>query len=92
MLYHPGKVHVGNIITLVQIYYSKRQYQKAIDELKGWLRMRNDLPVKARVAMAACYYHLGQYEMAEACFKRILQIDPKCVDGLLGMAVISEKI
>jgi len=41
--------------------------------------------------MASCYYHLGQFEMAEACFKRTLQIDSKCVDSILGLAVISEK-
>ena len=60
---------------MVQVHYAKRQYQKAIEVLRSWLKRSNELPVRARVAMAGCYYQLGKYEMAERCFLRVLEID-----------------
>ena len=49
------------------------------------------MPVKGRIGMAYSFYYLGKYEMARACFQRILKLDPNCVEAYIGIAIIYEK-
>jgi tetratricopeptide (TPR) repeat protein len=55
------------------------------------LKTDKDLPLKARLAMAYCYFNLNKFDMAELCFKRVLKIDESCVEALIGLAIISER-
>lgn len=59
--HYQGEVTIGNHLLLVQIFFARRQYEKALDELKRWLRFYKDLPIKARVVMAHCYYNLNKF-------------------------------
>lgn len=42
--------------------------------------------------MAYSFYYLGKYEMARACFQRIVKLDPNSVEAHLGIAIIEEKM
>jgi len=73
---------------LAQIYFIKKNYQKSLDLYKKCLEINKSLPVKARIGMGYCFFYLGKYEMARACFERIIKLDPTCVEAYIGIAVI----
>ena len=66
-------------LMLAQIHFTKKNYQKSLDLYKKCLEINKALPVKARIGMAYCFFYLGKYEMARACFQRILKLDATCV-------------
>ncbi len=41
--------------------------------------------------MAYSFYYTGKYELAKACFLRILKLDDKCVEAYIGVATLYEK-
>lgn len=79
------------MLIMAQIYFLKRNYQKSLDLYKKCLSTAKTLPAKGRIGMAYCFYYLGKYEMARACFQRVIQLEPKCVEALIGMAVVHER-
>jgi RNA polymerase-associated protein CTR9 len=50
----------------------------------AFAKKNNSLPTKARLGMAYCFYELEKYELAKACFKRILNLEPNCVEAMIG--------
>lgn len=76
---------------LAQINFIKKNYQKSLDLYKKCLEINKSLPIKARLGMAYSFYYLGKYEMARACFQRIIKLDQNCVEAYLGLAVIEDK-
>jgi tetratricopeptide (TPR) repeat protein len=64
--------HVGNYVLQLQVSYARKDYQNAVKVCQRWLREQGNLPIEARVAMGYCYFHLGKFAMARACFRRIL--------------------
>ena len=76
---------------LAQINFIKKNYQKSLDLYKKCLEINKSLPVKARLGMAYSFYYLGKYEMARACFQRIIKLDQNCVEAYLGLAVVEDK-
>ncbi len=51
--------------------------------------MNRSLPTKARLGMAYCFYELEKYELALACFKRILDLEPNFIEARIGYGVIN---
>lgn len=41
--------------------------------------------------MAYCYFHLNKFEVAQACFERILKLDGKCYRAMIGLAIVNER-
>ena len=76
---------------LAQIHFARKNYQQSLEFYKRALEMRRTMPVKARLGMAYCFYFLNKFELAKSCFRRILTMDPKCVEAYLGLAVIADK-
>jgi RNA polymerase-associated protein CTR9 len=79
---------VVGVLGLAQLAFAKRNYEIALNHYKKAMRMNKSLPTKARLGMAYCFYELEKYEMAKACFKRILDLDPKCVEAKIGYATL----
>lgn len=79
------------MVGLAQIYFLKKSYAKSLELYKSVLLTFKTLPVKARIGMAYCYFFMEKYEMARACFNRILSLKPDCIEAYLGLAVIEEK-
>ncbi len=76
------------MLGLAKIHFLKRNYAKSLECYKKVLSTFKSLPIKARIGMAYCFFYLEKYEMAKACFTRILKLDPTCVDAYIGLAVI----
>lgn len=76
------------MLGLAQVLFAKRNYEGALSTYKKALKINKSLPTKARLGMAYCFYELEKYEMAMFCFKRILDLDPNCIEAILGYAVI----
>lgn len=41
--------------------------------------------------MAYSFFYLGKYEMARACFERIIKLDSSSVEAYVGMAIVYDK-
>jgi RNA polymerase-associated protein CTR9 len=75
---------VIGVLGLAQLAFAKRNYEIALSHYKKALKMNKALPTKARLGMAYCFYELEKYELAKACFKRILDLDPDCIEASIG--------
>lgn len=82
---------VTAMLMLAQINFVKKNYHKALDLYKKCLETNKRLPTKARVGMAYSFFYLGKYEMARACFQRIVQLDPTVVEAYIGIAIVFDK-
>ena len=82
---------VTTLLMLAQINFIRKNYNKALELYKKALSMGRGVPTGARLAMAYCFFNLGKFEMARACFQRIMAIDPSCVEAYIGAGVVCEK-
>ena len=76
---------------LAQINFMKKNYVKALELYKKALGVSKTLPIGARLGMAYSFHALGKYELARACFQRIISLDPNCAEAYLGISIIFEK-
>ena len=79
------------MLMMAQIYFLRKNYGKSLELYKKCLSVGKTLPAKGRIGMGYCFFHLGKYEMARACFQRVVKLDPECVEGWMGIAVVCEK-
>eukprot|EP00102_Acyrthosiphon_pisum_P018617 XP_016655827.1 PREDICTED: RNA polymerase-associated protein CTR9 homolog isoform X2 [Acyrthosiphon pisum] len=70
------------------IAFIKKDYRGCLAYYKKVLRSSSECPADVRVGMAYCFLKLGNIEKAQLAFERALQLDPKCVDALVGLAVM----
>ena len=80
-----------SLLGLAEINFCKRSYAKALEYYKKALISNKNLPSKARLGMGYCFYELQKYELADLCFRRIIQLDPFCADAYIGLAVVRFK-
>lgn len=78
----PAKIGKANIAL------KKRDYKAALVHYKEILRYTPECPADIRLAMAHCFYELGNVEKAKAAFERTLELDHKCVAAFVGLAII----
>lgn len=52
------------------------------------LREHPSAPAEVRLGLAAAAFALGGVERSEAAYRRVLAMEPGCVDALLGLATI----
>eukprot|EP00951_Prasinocladus_malaysianus_P008067 scaffold58174_cov47-Prasinocladus_malaysianus.AAC.1 len=45
-------------------------------------------PPEIRLGIAVCFYRKGDHARAQAAFERVLELDPKNVEALQGLAVM----
>lgn len=76
------------VLGLAQLAFAKRNYESALNHYKMAMKMNKGLPTKARLGMAYCFYELEKHELAKACFKRILDLDPGCIEALIGYGTL----
>ena len=49
------------MLGLAQVYFSKRNYTKALEQYKKVFTTYKNLPTKARLGMAYSYFYLQKY-------------------------------
>jgi len=69
------------------IAFNKKDYRKALTYYKNALHY-SQCPPGVRLGMAYCFLKLGNIEKARLAFERTLQLDSKCVDALVGLAIM----
>lgn len=79
------------LLLLARCFSAKRAYEKSLECYKKCLRRNNYLSIKARLGMAYCYFNSKQFEVAQACFERILKLDGKCYRAMIGLAIVHER-
>lgn len=85
------KLMTITLLLFARCHFAKKAYEKALECYKKCLRRNNCLPIKARLGMAYCYFNLNKFEVAQACFERILNIDIKCYKAMIGLAIVHER-
>jgi RNA polymerase-associated protein CTR9 len=82
---------VTAMLMMAQIYFLKQNYAHALELYKKCLSTAKGMPARGRIGMAYCFFHLRKYELARACFQRVLALDPGCVEALMGIAIVYER-
>lgn len=70
------------------IAYNKQDYKGALAYFKKALRFNPNLPAEVRMGLAHCFLKLGNEEKARLAMERALQLNSKCVNALVGLAVM----
>ncbi|CAG9839945.1 unnamed protein product [Diabrotica balteata] len=70
------------------IAYNRKDYRAALAFYKKALRTNPNCPAAVRLGMGHCFIKLNNLEKARLAFERALELDPKCVGALVGLAIL----
>ncbi|KAL4083759.1 hypothetical protein QTP88_029075 [Uroleucon formosanum] len=70
------------------IAFNRKDYRGALAYYKKVLRSNPQCPADVRLGMAHCFLKHGNIEKAQLAFERAIQLDPKCVGALVGLAIM----
>ncbi|XP_036312946.2 RNA polymerase-associated protein CTR9 homolog [Pipistrellus kuhlii] len=70
------------------ISFNREDYRGALAYYKKALLTNPGCPAEVRLGMGHCLVKLNQLEKARLAFSRALQLNPKCVGALVGLAVL----
>ena len=68
--------------------FRKKDYKGALAFYKKALRTNPNCPGNVRFGMGLCFMKLENFDKAKMAFERALQLDPKCVGALVGLAIM----
>jgi len=71
------------------IAFNRKDYTGALTYYKKVLRSIPNCPADIRLGLAHCFWKLGHQQKARLAFERTLQLDPKCIGALVGLAVLN---
>ena len=88
-----GAKNVAAHLGLARVSFSAGKYDEALRRLGSALSTLGSeaCPPCVRLGMGACYAAMGRTDLAEAAFKRVLQLDAGNPDALLGLATLHMK-
>jgi len=84
-----GKDVLPAVLGLGAVLLKRGDYKGAAVQYATALK-HADAGASVRVGLAWCYYQMGQSEKAKAAYMRALQLDPECVEALVGLAVLQQ--
>ncbi|XP_062869017.1 RNA polymerase-associated protein CTR9 homolog isoform X2 [Trichomycterus rosablanca] len=70
------------------ISFNKKDYRGALAYYKKALRTNPGCPAEVRLGMGHCFVKLNKLEKARLAFSRALELNPKCVGALVGLAIL----
>ncbi|XP_018410914.1 PREDICTED: RNA polymerase-associated protein CTR9 homolog [Nanorana parkeri] len=70
------------------ISFNKKDYRGALAYYKKALRTNPGCPAGVRLGMGHCFVKLNKLDKARLAFGRALELNPKCVGALVGLAVL----
>lgn len=80
--------NIPSLLGKACIAYNKKDFRAALAFYKKALRTNPNCPGAVRLGMGHCFMKLGNPDKARLAFERALQLDPKCVGALVGLAVL----
>lgn len=70
------------------ISFHNNDYNTALYYCRKVLSTCPQCPVNVRVGMAHCFLKLGNMEKAQLAFERTLNLDPSCVNAMVGLSIM----
>ncbi|KAM3174519.1 hypothetical protein ACTXT7_010376 [Hymenolepis weldensis] len=70
------------------IAFNKQEYKNALLFYRKALMLHPNSSPSIRVGIGHCYARLGNVQKARLAFQRTLDLDPECVDALVGLAIL----
>uniref|UniRef100_A0A914UXQ8 Uncharacterized protein n=1 Tax=Plectus sambesii TaxID=2011161 RepID=A0A914UXQ8_9BILA len=70
------------------IAFQKKDFKGALFFYKKALKFNPNCPADVRLGMGHCFAKLDKLEKARWAFERTLQLDPRCVGALIGLAIL----
>ncbi|VDO03599.1 unnamed protein product [Rodentolepis nana] len=70
------------------IAFNKQEYKNALLFYRKALMLHPNASPTIRVGIGHCYARLGNVQKARLAFQRALDLDPECVDALVGLAIL----
>ncbi|KAF7272141.1 hypothetical protein GWI33_015055 [Rhynchophorus ferrugineus] len=80
--------NIPSLLGKACIAYNKKDFRGALAFYKKALRTNPNCPAAVRLGMGHCFMKLNNQEKARLSFERALQLDPKCVGALVGLAIL----
>ncbi|KAF6205513.1 hypothetical protein GE061_019686 [Apolygus lucorum] len=80
--------NIPSLLGKACIAYNKKDYRGALAFYKKALRTNPNCPAAVRLGMGHCFMKLGNQDKARLAFERGLELDPKCVGALVGLAIL----
>jgi RNA polymerase-associated protein CTR9 len=78
------------LLGMAAVHFHNREYEEAQKlYIEAIRRHPEQSGAFARVGLGLASYQLGQVDRAVACFQRALDIDPDCVEAMIGAAVLT---
>lgn len=73
----------------MQLHFQQEHYDKALKSFVDAFRLHPNGPLSIRLGIAACHFKLHNYQVSEAAYARVLQLDPDNAEALSGLAAVS---
>ncbi|CAF0876803.1 unnamed protein product [Adineta ricciae] len=70
------------------IAFNKKDYRQALNLYKRALKYSPENSAGIRVGLANAFAKLNKLDKAELAFNRAIEVDPKCVGALVGLAIL----
>ncbi|XP_018570390.1 RNA polymerase-associated protein CTR9 homolog isoform X2 [Anoplophora glabripennis] len=80
--------NIPSLLGKACIAYNKKDFRGALAFYKKALRTNPNCPAAVRLGMGHCFMKLNNQDKARLAFERALQLDPKCVGALVGLAIL----
>ncbi|CAG9855506.1 unnamed protein product [Phyllotreta striolata] len=80
--------NIPSLLGKACIAYNRKDYRAALAFYKKALRTNPNCPAAVRLGMGHCFIKLNNLEKARLAFERALELDPKCVGALVGLAIL----
>ena len=82
-----GRDNVTPMLWKANLLYKKGKYSDALTWYRRALRAFPTAPAPVRLGIGACQYKLGDYKTAKLAFARVLKLDDRNVEAMLGLAL-----
>lgn len=69
------------------IAFNKKDFRGSLAFYKKALRTNPQCPADVRVGIGHCFMKLGNKDKAELAYERAIELNPKCIGALVGMAI-----
>ncbi|XP_018496723.2 RNA polymerase-associated protein CTR9 homolog [Galendromus occidentalis] len=80
--------NIPSLLGKACIAYNKKDYRGSLAFYKKALRTNPNCPADVRLGMGLCFFKLGKLEKARLAFGRAIELNPKCIGALVGLAIL----
>ena len=83
-----NNISVPALVGKGSILFNKKDYKNSLNHFKRALKSNPGAPASVRLGMGLCFFKLNKLPKARMAFERALELDPRCVGSLIGLAIL----